>query len=259
MKRLQLTLLAILLGCRVPGYGSVDTPPGPEVSSIQATVSDRQPVDALTVIVYDYRDYAVDRAGIRRHKEKPTQSAARLEAQIEQYLVESERPIRIVKADAFREATFPWLYREEMPLKPKSLRTLISNREFRRRLDPLGIRYLVLVGGEATHEHERGSVNLYGAGGYGGAIVWFWGTVVWDNESALNALIVDLVEDREVDRIEHKAEDESSFGVYTYLPVTETDTSGRDAAQRMAEMILSSIEAIREARAGAVVETPEKR
>lgn len=96
--------------------------------------------------------------------------------------------IRIVPADEFRSVAFPGLDVEAAPRSPESFFILPGNREFQTRITPLGIRYLVIIGGETETRPGWGDILCGGGYGGGGCI----GLKTWKKTSRLGAVVIDL-------------------------------------------------------------------
>ena len=94
----------------------------------------------------------------------------------------------IISYDEFRVIAFPDLARKASPRRPEYLGILLRQPEFRRRIAPLGIRYIVFVGGATETSSAKGG-GFCGYGNRGGGCLTL---VYWNRRSELAANIVDI-------------------------------------------------------------------
>jgi len=161
--------------------------------------------ESVTAVLYAYKGMSPDEAHAIEHKVGNCIADA----------LESAVPdVRFIPADEFRAAVFPGLSYAEAPSNPLFLTKLLLDSNFRARLQPLGLRYVILVSG-ATHQTGAGYGGCFG--GYGGAacLVFY----VWDRHSNLAALIVDVSTAAAPERVQAEAVGMPGAGIVLWFPV----------------------------------------
>lgn len=123
--------------------------------------------------------------------------------------------LRIVPRDEFRRAAFPDLDPEAAPKSPDYLTLLLDHPVFRERIAPLGVRYLIFVGGRTEQQHNWGGIEC--GAGYGGAACL--GVVVWDRTSRLAASILDLKQTRSAGEMHAAASGHPWLAILGILPL----------------------------------------
>ena len=68
---------------------------------------------------------------------------------------------RMIEANVFRDAMFPWFEPGTVPEKPEQMAKLIARPAVRGALRQLGIRYLVIVGDMVTYKEGSGGIAPY--------------------------------------------------------------------------------------------------
>ena len=153
--------------------------------------------------------------------------------------------LRYISRAQFCRAVFPDLPAASAPLELRSIRVLIEEPEFRRRLAALNLRYLVYVSGrtEIEEEHAWAGVATYGFGTFGGSSVW-------DKKTVLGALVFDLRRPTQLERTTHTARGKAWIaGVFPIIVGAPADPEGR-AAQKLGEQLIQTLAAARELEAG---------
>ena len=96
--------------------------------------------------------------------------------------------VKVIEAQAFRDALFPWFEPRTAPANTSDLPELIAQPALARRLDEIGLKYLVWIEG-ATRRTDSGgsltcSVTAAGAGCFG--------FLTWENDSSYEASVWDI-------------------------------------------------------------------
>ena len=109
--------------------------------------------------------------------------------------------INVIDEDEFRDALFPWFEPRTAPLNTSDLPEIISQPNLSRRLDELGLRYLVWIEGDTDRTDSGGSltcsVTTAGAGCFG--------FLTWENDSSYEASVWDIRSGESVGKISSDA------------------------------------------------------
>ncbi|MFU8815741.1 MAG: hypothetical protein ACNA7W_10375 [Pseudomonadales bacterium] len=109
--------------------------------------------------------------------------------------------VRVIDEDEFRDALFPWFEPRTAPTNTANLPDLIAQPNLARRLDELGLRYLVWIDGDTDRTDSAGSltcsVTTAGAGCFG--------FLTWENNSSYEASIWDVRNGTSVGKISSDA------------------------------------------------------
>lgn len=97
-------------------------------------------------------------------------------------------PVRVITGTQFRALAFPDLDPRAAPRSMETLRSLIPDPRFRKRVEAAGIDYIAVLGGETLTSETKGAIGCFAGYGGGGCIGSLW----WDHESHLSALVVDM-------------------------------------------------------------------
>ena len=96
--------------------------------------------------------------------------------------------IRVINESEFRDALFPWFEPRTAPANTSDLPELIAQPNLARRLEELGLRYLVWIQGDTARTDAGGSltcsVTTAGAGCFG--------FLTWENDSSYEASVWDI-------------------------------------------------------------------
>lgn len=207
-----------------------------------ANIPSQHKAEGLSVIVSEHIETAVDALGMRwpRH-ENPSTSEIELESCLENTLIKSDTDFSIIPANDFRQAVFPNFSRAEAPRTAESITHLLGHPEFKKRTEALGLRYLALVGGSTQYQYKDGAVKFYLVGGYSAAIAWFWGKSIWNNEASLNALVLDLNKPAKEELVNIETRDDSSFGIYLYVPIWTPSNVKKTACITLSQQISDAV------------------
>lgn len=109
--------------------------------------------------------------------------------------------IKVIDEDEFRDALFPWFEPRTAPANTSDLPEIISQPNLARRLQELGLRYLVWIDGDTDRTDSGGSltcsVTTAGAGCFG--------FLTWENDSSYEASVWDIRRGTSVGRISSDA------------------------------------------------------
>ena len=136
--------------------------------------------------------------------------------------------LRIVPPDEFRRVAFPDERGDRIPFTspiPEAQRQLLSAPDFRDRVAPLNLRYLVSIGKTERFQSDSG-LRLSGPGGGAGEVKYL----------TLRASVLDL-QGREVGRIVADAEGIRAFGVFLFFPLFFIETTDAPACNALGQTL----------------------
>ncbi|MEQ8861329.1 MAG: hypothetical protein RIC56_22005 [Pseudomonadales bacterium] len=111
------------------------------------------------------------------------------------------RGIKVIDEDEFRDAMFPWFEPRTAPANTSDLPEIINQPNLAKRLEELGLRYLVWVEGDTDRTEAGGSltcsVTTAGAGCFG--------FLTWENDSSYEASVWDIRSGASVGKISSDA------------------------------------------------------
>jgi hypothetical protein len=147
---------------------------------------------------------------------------------------------RIISYDEFRVVVFQDLARKASPRKPEYLGILLRQPAFRARIEPLGIRHIVFVGGATRTSAPKGGA-FCGYGDRGGACL---ALVYWNHRSELSANIVDITGGRTTDTLTSTTYGTAWLAIIGIVPLgmpALTQSSAcMDLGSRVARALLST-------------------
>jgi hypothetical protein len=152
--------------------------------------------------------------------------------------------LRYISREQFARAVFPEFTPEAAPLQLKSMRVLLKSPDFRERIEPLNLRYIVYVCGrtEIEAEHKWIYVMVYPYWGY-------VGRSKWDKETMLRAVLFDLQHPAAAKRATEFEEGTSWVaGVWPVVLGPQADTAG-EARKELGEQLVQIIKKARETEA----------
>ncbi len=164
----------------------------------------------------------------------PLEKARALENKLSDYIIKAvhreHTAIRFVNADEFRRVAFPGMDIDTAPRSPEILLTLLSDSEFQRRIAPLDIRYLVLVRMVSRSTLVDGGIDFYTI------------LVAWEEETYLNARIIDLKKGYLSGEIRSNASGYNVYGVaFAFIPVIVPGLSEPSACKSLAQAVAKFI------------------
>ncbi len=121
---------------------------------------------------------------------------------------------RFVDYETFRRAALPELKSRSTLRQPKYLRMVLDHPDFRTRIAPLGLRYIIFVGG-VTETNREGGIACGGGGGGAGC----FGLITWDKESRMVASVLDLARRGNLLRSEALATGTAWFAMIGIFPL----------------------------------------
>jgi hypothetical protein len=118
----------------------------------------------------------------------------------------------------------------------EELKVLLGRSAVRTKIDHLGLRFVVAVSGGTTESEHKGGI-LCGAGPqYGGCLGFEW----WDRETNLKAVVWDLKQAEEVEKVDVSASGTALMPAFAFpiplIPTTETEACSI-LAKKIAETI----------------------
>lgn len=109
--------------------------------------------------------------------------------------------LHVIDEQEFRDALFPWFEPRTAPANTSDLPEIINQPNLTRRLDELGLRYLVWIEGDTDRTDSGGSmtcsVTTAGAGCFG--------FLTWENDSSYEASVWDIETGESVGKISSDA------------------------------------------------------
>ena len=151
----------------------------------------------------------------------------------------STRPeLRVVSPDDFQEIAFPGLTPEETPHEPEYVTVLIEDATFRDRIAPLGLRYLVIVGGLITTRDLWGDM-LCGVGYGGGGCV---GLMAAEEETRLVATVFDVKRSGRLRDVTAAHQSREYFAMFVIIPFFKPGVTLTEACRDVTAEILAAID-----------------
>ena len=159
-----------------------------------------------------------------------------------------DRPAqRFVSYEEFSRLAFPDMELQSAPRDPEYLRILFDDPAFRTRIGPLGIRFVIFVGG-VTHSNVKSSGGLVGLSPAGGVLIAF---VEWNKATELGASVFDLTKRSPVRQANASASGTPWLLIVEFVPIGATsDTEGR-ACRDLGRRVASDIAQDRDTAPGA--------
>lgn len=121
----------------------------------------------------------------------------------------------ILSEREFVDATFPWFEPRTAPLNMEDLATVINRPLISRRIDEIGVRYLVWIEGTTERTDESGSLNCTF---FSGGIPACFGFLSWESGSNYEAAVWDVERGMTVGRLSSEAAG-TSFVPAVVLPI----------------------------------------
>lgn len=158
-------------------------------------------------------------------------------------LATRERDIgaRVITATQFRAAIFPDLEPLAAPRRWEVIAPLISDQRFQSRSEAAGIRYLAIVGGETSTSETQGNIACVGGFGAGACLGSLW----WDHDSRLSALVVDLRGGSRHEAPDIRAAGSSWFAFLAILPLAAPSAHEGQGCERFGDAVADAIHNMR--------------
>jgi hypothetical protein len=138
----------------------------------------------------------------------------RVLACVQDAVSEEYRQQRVITFDEFSRATFPGMAPESVPRNPEYYATLLESRKFREKTQPLGLRYIVFVGGVTETDSWGGAGCVVSP--HGGGCLGYW---EWNKASHLGASVLDLKKPAPAKKLEATASGRAWLAVVIVLPI----------------------------------------
>ena len=143
-------------------------------------------------------------------------------------------PFKIYGEQEFQDALYPWFEPSTAPSNAKGLRTLLERPGVTERLQQIGVRYVVWLGGTTVRKDGGGSVSCVVGPGVGGCLGLGW----WDKEADYVATVWDLQNATEIGEVNTDVTGTSVFiGAIAPIPII-VPVQGK-ACDRMSEQLRS--------------------
>jgi len=144
-------------------------------------------------------------------------------------------PFKIYGEQEFQDALYPWFEPSTAPSNAKGLKVLLERPGVTERLQQIGVRYVVWLGGTTVRKDGGGSVSCVVAPGIiGGCLGLGW----WDKEADYVATVWDLQNATEVGEVNTDVTGTSVFiGAIAPIPII-VPVQGK-ACDRMSEQLRS--------------------
>ena len=109
--------------------------------------------------------------------------------------------VNVLAEQEFVDATFPWFEPRTAPLNANELPALLEEPLLAKRLDQLGLRYVVWVQGKTERVSQSGSMTCGMSPGGAGC----FGFLTWENDASYEASVWDTQEQRAAGRLSSDA------------------------------------------------------
>ena len=178
----RLPQLVLVLACLVGGCGTMDTP---VVNSRQSSSTAIASDEAVSIVLNRYRqcedarkeDCWVDSSSASKERD--------FDGCVSKYLLKERPKLRILPAEEFRRVAFPDKEFLASPRSPEAIIELLSDAEFKRRVDSVHVRYLVVLDMETRNTAKDWDFDT--AKGMASAVDRHW-----IRESRLKATVIDM-------------------------------------------------------------------
>ena len=154
-------------------------------------------------------------------------------------LRKSNPNVRVVPGDTFRRIAFPDLDYEQAPHTAESLVTLAANQVFQQRISPLGLRYVVILGGADEENLQGGNIRCTPLA-LAPPVACFGG-YVWDKRSRLGAIVVDIDEARAFGERTVHASGKAERGMVGPIPLWSVTDTQSMACQELGDALARDI------------------
>lgn len=141
--------------------------------------------------------------------------------------------VKVISGTEFRSVAFPDLDQRAAPRRLETLRSLIPDARFQKRIEAAHITYLAIVGGKTHTSATQGGIGCIGGGPAGACFGLLW----WDHESHLSALILDLRAGKELLSEGVDASGTSWFTIFVAYPLAAPSTHEAKACVRFGDAV----------------------
>lgn len=164
-----------------------------------------------------------------------TKDASKIELKIEKCIDNAlnklEPPVQTVSAEAFQKTAFPNFDYLSVPSSPESFMALLTNREFRNRIDPLGLRYLLIL------KSESHFTNL--GGGLGPGFL----ALGWNKQTSMSARVLDIAKNYNAGEVQAEALGHGWFAIFILpfgLPAISEEPACNALGKQVAAFIVGN-------------------
>jgi hypothetical protein len=162
-----------------------------------------------------------------------------------------DRPAqRLVSYEDFSQLAFPGMELQSAPHDPEYLRILFDDPAFRSRIKPLGIRFVIFVGG-VTHSQAKASGAVVGSPA-GGVLIAY---VEWNKATDLGASVFDLTNRNPVRQSNASASGKPWLLIVEFVPMGATSDTEGNACRSLAQRVAADLAQDRDAAPGQVSNT----
>lgn len=148
-------------------------------------------------------------------------------------LVRQRPGLHVVPPEEFAQVAYPGLEISEAPRQPEYVALLLDDPEFRARIEPLHLRYVVVVGGLTTTRHLWGDIACY----YGCV-----GLTAAEQETRLAATLIDVERSERMREVTASRERREYFAVFVVFPFFKPAGTVSPACRTVAGEILRAVD-----------------
>ena len=124
----------------------------------------------------------------RRHRPTPGETELDFVSCVSETMGKGTEGVTVIGEQAFMDAMFPWFEPRTAPMNTSDLPEIMAQEELAKRLEEIGLRYLVWIDGNTKRTESAGSmtcsITTAGAGCFG--------FLSWENDSSYEASIWDV-------------------------------------------------------------------
>lgn len=144
--------------------------------------------------------------------------------------------VEVINQQDFQDAMFPWFEPRIAPIATTDLPELLSQPKMAKRLEEIGLRYLIWVDGSTQRTEESGSMSCTVTPGGAGC----FGFLTWEHDSAYEASVWDVRNGTPVGKISSDANG-TSFMPAVVVPVPFIARVRSQACNSMADQLKSFV------------------
>ena len=144
--------------------------------------------------------------------------------------------VAVITQQDFQDAMFPWFEPRIAPLATTDLPELLSQPQMARRLEEIGLRYLIWVDGSTQRTDESGSMSCTITPGGAGC----FGFLSWEHDSSYEASVWDVQNGKPVGKVSSDASG-TSFMPAVVVPVPFVARVRAQACNSMANQLKSFV------------------
>jgi len=153
-------------------------------------------------------------------------------------IVRQRRELRVVPREEFSRVAYPGLAVSEAPSAPEHLVLLLEDADFRAQIEPLGLRYVVVVGGLTSTRKLWG--GIFCGGGYGGA--GCLGLEAAEHETRMAATVFDVERIGRRREVTASDQDREYLAIFVIFPFFKPAATMSGACRNVAAEILRAMD-----------------